>query len=186
MCRPYRPEGLFIPFHRWKGGKTANGSKRDQFPSYTPPVLRGRFLAKVIPFYAMGCSPKPFYAPGGIPAGGFLCSGGQGLIFIKVHFLHFTGCGPNPSYASGGVSCRRRFVPCGRAYEHSIPVVRPGRSVGQFYLITFQQWKVVKDCRGPPTGWFFPLLRFVTEPTFLHFCPDKSGKTRRGKPPDPP
>ena len=33
---------------------------------------------------------------------------------------------------------------------YSFPVVRPGRGVGWLLLVTFQQWKVTKDCRGSP------------------------------------
>ncbi len=99
------------------------------------------------------------------------------LCFVtKPTFLHFC---PGKSGKT-----RRGKPPDPKGY--SFPVVRPGRGVGRLLFVTFQQWKGTKDCRGGPTGCFFPLLRFVTEPTFLHFCPGKSGKTRRGKPPDPP
>ncbi len=69
----------------------------------------------------------------------------------KPTFLHFC---PGKS----GKTRRGFFVPC-RAGPHGygFSVVRPGRSVGYLLLVTFQQWKVTKDCRGSPgpqgRGW---------------------------------
>ncbi len=37
-------------------------------------------------------------------------------------------------------------------YGYGFSIVRPGCTRGRFLLVTFQQWKVTKDCRGPYGG----------------------------------
>ena len=98
--------------------------------------------------------------------------GGQGLFLVKVIFFILWGIAPKLSIASGGAMDTAFLL-------SALAVAWAG-----FCLLLSSNGKVPKIA-GRPCGVLLFIAMLCTEPAFLHFCPGKSGKTRRRKPPGP-
>ena len=73
------------------------------------------------------------------PSGGF-CALRDGAAFSQGYLFYSMGCGPKSFYTSGGAPWIWFFC------------CPPGLWRGLVLLVTFQYWKVTKDCRGGPPG----------------------------------
>ncbi len=136
---------------------------RDTSPILFCPAGQGSDFIKGYAFYSVGLGSKPLSASGGAHDIGFLLSA---LAVPGVTFcLLLSSNGKVPKIA--GVASGGPLRPSGGLYGHSFPVVRPGSARGRLLLVTFQQWKVTKDCRGSPgpqgRGWGYKVRATFAE-----------------------